>query len=150
MNIPPEISIPICIEQGAVYLYHLDTVNKDGTLYSGERFFIIMNVSPKTDSILILTTITKQIIKQQEYIKKVGEHPDTLVAISPSDFPPLSTESIVNCNRTYEITLSELIAKIENSGKIFTDRLPKTIIAALISGVVKSNQIAPEIKKLLI
>ncbi len=150
IDIPPKVSIPICIEQGVVYLYRLDTVNMDGTSYSGDRVFIVLNANPKTDETLILTTITKQVAKQREFIKKIGENPDTLVSILPSDFPPLKKESVVNCNNVYPITLSDLITKVENNGKIFSDKLPKTVINLLISGIIKSNQISSEIKKMLI
>ncbi len=150
MQINPEISIPICIEQGSIYLYQLDTVNKDGTPYSGNRFFIVLNLNPQTDEILILSTITTKIDKQKEFIKKIGEDPSTLVSITVSDFPNLSQDSAVNCNRIYETTLKELVEKVKNGGKIFNHNLPKTVMSALISGVLKSKQVSPEVKQRLI
>jgi hypothetical protein len=150
MWIDPEISIPICIEQGSIYLYHLTTTNKDGALYSGDRFFIVLNLNPKTDEILILTTITTKIENQKAFIKKTSEDPSTLVVITKSDFPQLAQASAVNCNRVYQITLKELIEKVKNGGKIFSHNLPKTVIALLISGVLKSKQIPPDIKQKLI
>lgn len=150
MQISPDISIPICIEQGSIYHYHLDIENHDGTKYSGDRFFIVLNLNPKTDEILILTTITKQIDKKREFIKRTGEDPSTLVLISPSDFPNLSQDSVVNCNNIYQITLTELIDKVKNGGKIFSYKLPKTIVSALVSGVLVSKQIPEEVKQRLI
>lgn len=150
MLIDPGISIPICIEQGSIYLYRLDTTNKDGTLYSGDRFFIVLNTNPKTDEVIILTTITTKVEKQAELIKRTGEDPSTLVQISISDFPNLSKDSVVNCNRIYQITLQELIEKVKNGGKFFSFTLPKTVISALVSGVLKSKQVAPEIKEMLV
>ncbi len=150
MEIPPEISIPICIEQGTVYHYRLDITNRDGSFYSGDRFFIVLNVNPKTDEILVLTTMTTQIRKQRQYIKIVGEDPETLVFVSPADFLSLSERSVVNCNNIYQITMADLIAKIKNGGKTFVQKLPRTVVSALVSGVMKSRQVSADIKKMLI
>lgn len=151
MEIPHKVSIPVCIEQGSVYLYCIDIDNKDGTRYSGNRFLIVLNPSPKADKVLVLTTITKQIENQRRFIKSIGEDPDTLVPITPSDFPPLKIDSVVNCNNHYETTLAELIAKVGNGGRVFHQhKLPKTVTNALISGIMKSNQIPPEVKEMLI
>jgi PemK-like, MazF-like toxin of type II toxin-antitoxin system len=150
MDIPPKISIPICIEQGSIYLYCLDTKNKDGTSYKGSRFFIVLNANPKTDEVLVLTTITTKIDKQREFVKRIGEDAGTLVTITMSDFPRLTQDSVVNCNNFYQISLKGLIKKIEDGGKIFRDKLSKNVIDALTSGMLKSNQVPPDVKEKLI
>jgi hypothetical protein len=150
MKIPPEVSIPLCIEQGSIYLYEFQATRRDGTEYIGQRFFVVLNVNPKTDEILVLTTITKQIEKQERFIQTVREDTDTLVRISPADFARLSVESVVNCNNTHELTLRQLIEKVEDGGKIFYEKLPKNIMDAIVRGVLKSNLVPAEHKKLLI
>jgi hypothetical protein len=148
--IPPEIEIPLCIEQGSIYHYEIELTNRDGSTYKGERFFIVLNVNPKTDEVIVLTTITSQIVKQEQFIKVVGEDPDTLVRISPADFSRLTKDSVVNCNNTYETNLNELIEKIKEGGKIFYEKLPQNLISALTAGVLKSTQVPPAHKKLII
>jgi len=150
MEIPPNVSIPICIEQGSIYHCHLTKQNNDGTFYDGDRFFIVMNVNPKTDEVLVLTTITKRIDKTKDFIKRICEAPDTLVKITISDFPHLSQDSVVNCNNSYQMSLKDLINKIENGGKIFKHKLPKIVFDAIISGMMKSNQISTEVKEMLV
>lgn len=150
MDIPPKVSIPICIEQGSIYHYQINKTNKDGTEYSGSRFFIVINKNPKTDGVIVLTTITTKTKETKKFIKKICEDEDTIVPIKISDFPNLSQDSIVNCNNYYSIQLEKLIEKIENGGKIFTHQLPKTVINALINGIMKSNQIPTEVKEILI
>ena len=76
--------------------------------------------------------------------------PDTIVRISPTDFPRLSEESAVNCNRTYETSLSELTQKIDDGGRVFFERLPRSVVSAIVSGVLMSNQVEAGHKKLLI
>lgn len=151
MQISPDISIPICIEQGSVYHFKLTTTNKDGTAYSGDRFFIVLNVNPKTDEVLVLTTITTQTASQVKFIKLNGEDPTTLVSITKSDLPILSQDSVVNCNRVYEKTMQEVIDGVNGvGGKIINIKLPKSVINALVSGVVISKQVPTNIKEFLI
>jgi hypothetical protein len=145
-----KISASSLIEKGTVFHCELETVNRDGTPYKGNRFLIVLNVNPKTDQVLILVTITTKIEKQEKFIKSRGEDADTLVKISPSDYRYLSGESAVNCNNTYERTLSDLTGKIENGGKIFSEKVPKNILDALVSGVLKSKQVPDSQKKLII
>lgn len=150
MDIPAKVTIPICIEQGAVYLYKLETVNRDGTPYTGDRFMIVLNANPKTDTILVLATITKQIDNQKKHVKNLGEPPETLVSISPSEFARLKHDSVVNCNNVYETSLSELISKVEDGGRFFVEKLPKSKVSEITKGVLLSKQVTPEQKKLIV
>lgn len=150
MYVQPSIRIPFCIEQGSVYLYTLEATNADGSEYRGDRFFIVLNTNPKTDQVLVVATITKQVKKKKRLAAIQGEDPSTVVTITPKDFLPLNVESVVDCNKVYDITLKALIGKIESGGKIFSQKLPQTIINNLVSGVLKSNQVSQDFKKLLI
>ncbi len=151
MELPPEITVPISIEQGALYHFCIEVDGPKGKKYIGNRFFIVLNVNPKTDEVIVLTTITSRIEKAEMYIKKTGEDAGTLVRLSPADFPKLSVESIVNCNNIYPMTKEEIINKLEGDGaKVFFEKLPKQIIEALVGGVLKSTQVSNEHKKLLI
>ena len=128
IDIPPEVLVPASILQGSIYHYRLERVNNDGTQYKGDRFFIVLNVNPKADPFLVLVTLTTKIQKQEEFVSKTGEEPETLVKISRADFANLSQDSAVNCNTTYTLTLDELVAKVENGGKNFFSPLPKSIL----------------------
>ena len=150
MDIPAEATVRICIGQGFIYHCLLDRTNKDGTRYKKKRFFIVLNKNPKSDAIIVSVTITKQRDNQRAYIEKIGEDPGTLVAISRTDFPRLSVDSFVNCNNAYEKTLFDLIEDVRNGGKVFFEKLPKSIVDALVAGVMKSRQVPTEYKKLLV
>ncbi len=150
MELPPEVTVPICIERGSLYHFQIELINGDGTKYKGDRFFIVLNTDPKRDEILIFTTITSRIKNQQRYIQNIGEDPSTLVLITPSDFPNLSMESVVNCNNTHEISKDVLIKKIKEGGKVYYHKLPKSIVNALIQGVLVSKQVPQERKKKLV
>jgi hypothetical protein len=150
MEIPPEALVSVCIEQGSICHFRLDATNQDGTAYSGDRFLIVLNTNPKTDTVLVLTTLTTKIERQKKLIKIQKESPDTLVVITPQDFPRLDRESIVNCNKVYEFSKDELTEKIRDGGKVFFEKLPKSIVSALVSGTVKSRQVSNEHKQLMI
>lgn len=150
MDMPAEALVAVCIEQGSVYHYPVELLNNDGTKYHGDRFFVVLSVNPKTDTVIVLATITTQIENQEKFIKRIGESPETLVRIYPSDFSRLSKESAVNCNNIYETSLSELIKKIDGGGKVFFEKLPKNKMDAIVSGALKSGQVSNEHKKLMI
>lgn len=144
------LSVPLLIEKGSVVHYGLELTNRDGTLYKGNRFFVVLNVNPKTDEVLVLVTITSKTEKQEKHIKLTGEDATTLVRISPADLSFLSGDSAINCNNTYPTSLNELVKKIENGGKIYSEKVPNDILNALTSGVLKSNRVPPSHKKLVI
>lgn len=138
------------IERGAVFYYSDEIANRDGSSFRGKRYYIVLNTNPKTDDFLILVTITKQIENQTKFIKQIGEDPSTLVPIPMKDFPRLTYPSIVSCNKVYVVTLENLIKKIENGGSIISDKPPKNIIDAIVSGVMKSKQIEGEYKSIIL
>jgi len=151
MDIPTEVLIATCIEQGSIYHFELETINKDGSRYKGNRFLIVLNANPKTDKLLILTTITSQIENAKKHIKNLGADLETLVYLDKSDFKRLSKDSVVNCNNVYPISKKDLMLKLEEySGKVFFEKLSHTKIEALVGGVIKSNQVANEYKTLLV
>ena len=80
----------------------------------------------------------------------MGESPETLVNLSPNDFARLKQNSVVNCNNVYETSLSELISRIDDGGRFFTEKLSKSKIIEIIRGVLLSNQVTPKQKKFLV
>ena len=151
MDMPPEVLVATCIEQGTVYHYEAEFTNHDGSMYRGNRFFIVLNVDPKTDEVIVLTTITKQVTRVETYIARVGEAPETAVRLLPADFSELREESIVNCNSVHSSTREKIVEKLKGEGAVvFFEKIPKTILEHIIAGVMKSNQVPPEFKKLIV
>lgn len=97
-----------------------------------------------------MSTVTTQIKNQQKYIKFTGADKDTLVYIDQADYPRLSKESVVNCNNIYEITLGELINKVNKGGKIFQEKLPKNKLNELIKGAMISDEVTQEQKQMIV
>ncbi len=147
MEIPVNIKIPLCIEQGCVYNFFIDF--NDSKRESKNRYFVVLNSCPKTDFVLIMITSTRQIEKKYEFIKKAGISEDTLVKITPREYSVFKQESIFNCNDVFEIKIEDLINKIEEDGNMNYPKMSKDLISKLIKGVKESPRVQEDIKKLL-
>ena len=147
MDIPIKVRIPLSIEQGSVFNFHIEF---DGTgRKSGNRYFVVMNCNPKTDKVLVMLTSTTQIEKRKEFIKKANIPEKTLIEISPKEYQTFTTNSAFNCNDVHEVDIQDLIRKIENDGSMNYPKIPEQILKRLIAGVKESPLITEEIKRLL-
>lgn len=147
MEIPANIKIPLCIEQGCVYNFYIDF--NDSKRDSKNRYFVVLNSSPKKDLVLVMITSTSQIDKKYEFIKKAGISEETLVKITPKEYSVFKQESIFNCNDVFEIKIEDLIKKIEEDGSMNYPKMKKELIHKLIKGVKESPRVTEDIKKLL-
>ena len=147
MDIPPKIRIPLCIEQGSVFNFYItfDGQNRQ----SKNRYFVVLNRNPKTDTFLVMVTSTTQITKKQEFIKRTGINEQTIVLVSPKEYSVFSTESAFNCNDVYEVSMENLVRKIEDGGSMNYPKIPDIVFAKIIVGIHESPNVAPAIKKLL-
>ena len=147
MDIPIKVRIPLSVEQGSVFNFHIEF---DGAgRKSGNRYFVVMNCNPKTDKVLVMLTSTTQIEKRKEFIKKANIPEKTLIEISPKEYPTFTTSSAFNCNDIYEVGIRDLIRKIENNGSMNYPKIPEQILKKLIAGIKESPLVTEEIKKLL-
>ena len=147
MEIPPSIKIPLCVEQGCVFNFFLDF--NDSKRESKNRYFVVLNLNPKTDSVLVMVTSTKQIDKKYEFIKRAGISEDTLVKVTPKEYSTFTLESVFNCNDVIEIGIDDLIKKIEEDGSMNYPKMNKDLIMKLVKGVKESPRVTEDIKKLL-
>ena len=147
IEIPPKIRIPLCIEQGAVFNFHMEV---DGPKrQSKNRYFVVLNRNPKTDTALVLVTSTTQIAKRKEFVQRAGISEQTIVPVSPKEYPVFTSESAFNCNDVIEVSMDDLIRKVEDNGSMDYPKIPDSILAKLIVGINESPRISPAIKKLL-
>lgn len=147
MDIPPKIRIPLCIEQGCVYNFHME-VDGPGR-QSKNRYFVVLNRNPKTDTAIILVTSTTQVAKRKEFIQRAGINGQTIVSVSPGQYRVFTSESAFNCNDVVEVSMTDLIRKVEENGSMNYPKIPDSILAKLIIGINASPRISPAIKKLL-
>jgi len=147
MEIPPRVRVPLCIEQGSVFNFFLE-VDGPGR-ESKNRYFVVLNRNPKTDTALILLTSTTKVAKQLEYARRSGISGDTIVLVSPDDYLPFSDDCAFNCNDVHKVCMSDLVRKIEEDGSDNYPKMPAGIINKLIKGVYVSPLVEQDIKKFL-
>lgn len=147
MDIPIKVRIPLCIEQGSVFNFFID--HSDVKRQSKNRYFVVLNRNPKTDIVLIMLTSTTQVAKKKEFVKRIGISEKTIVTVSPKDYRIFPVESVFNCNDVFEVSMDDLIRKIEETGSMNYPKMPDSVIAKLTGGVIESPRVSADIKKLL-
>ena len=129
------------LAQGAVYLMRHRSVTSPKP-----HFVVVMNESPDSDVVILLTVVTSKIDNVKRRLQMTGAEHYTAVDLSPKDEPFLSVDSIVNCNDCKECSREDFIADLSSSpdatyiGSISADSLSKMIVAALASNQVKPAQ----------
>jgi hypothetical protein len=147
MDIPLKVRIPICIEQGSVFNFYIDF--GDIKRQSKNRYFVILNRNPKTDRVLVLVTSTTQVLKRRSYVNRAGISERTIVKVNASEYCVFKDDSAFNCNEVFEVSMTDLIRKIENGGSSCYPKIPETVLSKLIRGVKESPIVTEEIKSLL-
>lgn len=147
MEIPPKIKIPLCVEQGSIFNFFVDF--GDPKRQSKNRYFIILNRNPKTDTALIMVTSTTQIQKKREFVKRTGISDKTIVEVKTKEHCIFTSDSAFNCNEVFEVNMSDLIRKIEENGSMNYPKLPDNILKRIIAGINESPKISQSIKDLI-
>jgi len=147
MDIPAKVRIPLCIEQGSVFNFKWEVagINRQ----SKNRYFVVVNRNPKTDTFLIMLTSTTQIERKKEFARRAGISDETIVTVTSSEYSTFSAESAFNCNDVYEVEITDLIKKIEESGSMNYPKISSAVLSKLVAGINASPRVAPAIKELL-
>jgi len=147
MDIPVKIRIPLCIEQGSVFNFHIDF--NDSKRQSKNRYFVVLNRNPKTDLILLMITSTSQIQKKLEFIRRARISDKTIVEIKAREYQVFTCDCAFNCNEVFEVKMSDLVQKIEENGSMNYPKLPDNILKRVITGVNESPRVSQDFKNLL-
>ncbi|MFH1213419.1 MAG: hypothetical protein V1681_04980 [Candidatus Neomarinimicrobiota bacterium] len=141
INIPEVVRIKASIQTGSVYYFpdeHL--TSKD------PHYFIVININPLTDSILLLLCVSSQIEKVKN---RCRNNPETSVMIFKNEYEPLQKDSIVNCNDIFQISIDQLIAKLQSGQLKIKPEMDQKIIEKFHLAIFQSLQVSLEIKKIL-
>jgi hypothetical protein len=145
MDIPPNVRILATIRTGSVYYFEEEELLSDEPHY-----FVVLNQNPRTEEFLILVCASSQIEKRRQIMQRLGFPQETLVFVSPSEYPIFSKDTVIDCNRVFEKTSQTLIEKLDqNKLKVCTEIMPDTILQKLIRGILASTQISEKIKRML-
>lgn len=145
MDIPSSIRILATIKTGSVYYFEEEELSSDEPHY-----FVVLNQNPRTEEFLILVCASSQIEKRRQIMQRLGFPQETLVFVSPSEYPTFSKDTVIDCNRVFEKTSQTLIEKLDqNKLKVCTEIMSDTILQKLIRGILASTQISEKIKRML-
>ncbi len=117
----------------------------------GYHFFVVLNVNPATEEILLLVSGTSQVQKRLESRLRVSENDgqyveDTTKVFSSSTYEFFSKQTLFDCNEIYKVKL-EVIKRKNMLVDNFS--LSEQDATELISKVGNSKLVEPRIKRQL-
>lgn len=142
MALPPRADLRATIRPGSVYYFH------DSILTSSDpHYFIVLNNNPLTDRILLLVCSSSRL---QTVRNRRALRPETVVEISPLEYPDFSRDSIVDCNTVFEKSIPEL-QRLYDSGKLRVQAvLGLDILEKLRDAVIESDMVDGQVQDMLI
>jgi hypothetical protein len=142
VEIPPEIQIKSTIRVGSVYYFKEEALSS-----SQPHYFIVLNIKPRKDTVILLVCASSQI---EKVIKRRRTCPsNTLIKISPAQYPDFKFPSIIDCNIVFERTIDQLIEKLTNKKLRLKTEMKPDLVKKLRQGVFASPLIENRIKSLL-
>lgn len=147
MEIPPKIRIPFCIEQGSVFNFFVDF--GDSKRQSKNRYFVVLNRNPRTDTALIMITSTTQTQKRKEFVRRACISDKTIVEVKMGEHPVFTSNSAFDCNEVFEVRMDDLVRKIEENGSMNYPKLSDSIIKRIIVGIIESPKVSQAVKDLI-
>jgi len=140
----PATSHPIWsdIKAGSVYYYN-DPALK--STYS--HYCIVVNVDPGKDTAIFLVYASHRISMVQK--RRKGLPRETLIEISPDQYPEFTKKSVIDCNVVLERTISMLANQFDQRKLDIKPVMGLRLVKMLRRGIIASNQIAPRIQNLL-
>ncbi len=147
IDISSHIRIALGIEQGSVFNFFIDF--NDNRRQSKNRYFVVLNRRPKTDTVLLLVTSTTQIAARLDFVRSAHISESTIVTVTTDEYPPFTKPSAFNCNDVFEVPIVDLVRKIEDGGSMNYPKMPPSVLQRIIDAVKISPRIPPSIKALL-
>ncbi len=142
IDVPPEIAIRATIQLGSVYYF------AESSFSSLEpHYFIVINIDPLQDRIIFLVCASSKIEKVKKRYRTCPD--ETLIEISPNQYPDFRFDSIINCNEVIEKTVDQLVEKLIQEKLKLKTKMNPALVKQLRQGVLCSPVIEHRIKKLL-
>lgn len=139
---PPRFDIRATIQPGAVYYFH------DSIFTSHDpHYFIVLNKNPQSDRILLLVCSSSQL---QAVRKRRAMRLETVVEISPREYPDFTRDSIVDCNTVFEKSIRELQHKYDSRELRVQAVISPDILEKLRDAVLESDMVDGEVQDMLI
>jgi len=143
MEISPRVRILATIKPGTIYYFTEESFNS-----REPHFFVVLNNIPHKDETLILACAQSEIEKRKRARRLLPC--ETLVEVSPTEFPLFTCDTIFDCNSPISRSAELIVNKLESGSlKTFGDSMPDDILKKLIKGVLASPLVDKETKNFL-
>jgi hypothetical protein len=141
IKIPLEIQIRSTIRVGSVYYFPEITFES-----LQPHYFVVINIDPKSDTVVLLVC-SSQIEKTQR--RRQTCPCETLVEITPDQYPDFRVPSIIDCNYVIERSINQLIGKLLQKTLRMKTEMALSLVKQLVEGVIRSPMVERRIKALL-
>lgn len=116
--------------------------------HSGKpHYLIVIGLPSDTMPCIVLTAVTSQIEKARRRQEINGFPPETLVEVTPEEYPVLNMPSLVDCN--YPVKCPRNLFEMDFGEFNRKDDMPAEIVKRIINGVMQSPLVSAEIKNML-
>lgn len=100
------------------------------------------------DEYIFLVMFSSQVEKVKKYSSITENMKECLLEVSTSDFPFLTSDSIVNCNAPIFKTKTQLCNNIIDGRLIvYCETIPDRLLSSIKDKIFKSDSVKPKIKK---
>ena len=130
------------IEAGSVYYY-----NDPKLEATYPHYCIVVNIEPSKDTVILLVHASHRIKRVRERRRDCRK--ETLVEISPIQYPGFDKKSIIDCNGILERDKDTLADKLDQRKLERKPVMDLRLVRMLRKGLIASDQISPHIKDLL-
>lgn len=145
MEIPARVRILGAIKTGSVFYFEEEAISS-----TEPHYFVVLNKNPHTEEVLVLVCASSQVDKRKQVIQRLGFPLETLVFVSPTEYPLFTKDTVIDCNRAYEKTPQSLIEKLEQGKlKVCTEIMADAIVQQFLAGVMVSPQVTERVKQIL-
>lgn len=134
--------IKASIKPGSVYYFRAEEYSSDEPHY-----FIVVNLNPQTDEVVILACVSHQIEKTRNRRKDCPK--ETLVIITPTQYCDFTKTSIIDCNRVLPLRVTQIMMKYENNTLDVKTEMDIDRVNLIRKGILASDQIEPRIHTML-
>lgn len=136
-------ALRLTLRQGTVYFMVHRSVNEI------PHYFIVCNSAPLQAQVIVLSVVTSQVDKRKNFALRQGESPETIVDLSPDDFPELTKPSCVDCNTVKVCEFSQFVEDIKCNVIRNCADVPPAIMERIKRGISMSKRVDGFVKALV-
>ena len=140
MDLPEHLKLQGILTQGGAFKAQLSINPKK------ERYYFVLNVDPKTDTVLVLVTSTTDFFPH----KSCAGADDVHINLSVQDYTELSANCLICCDRPRKMPKATLERELKTQKYTLLKPLPKPVLDRILVGIEKSPVVTSDIKELVL